>query len=247
MAALMPVRVHARRPPARGFTLIELLVALAVMALLALLSWRGLDGMARVQSDMRERLDGVVSLQVGLTQWSADLDAVVETAQVSGVDYDGRVLRLTRRDTGSEGSPLRVVGWARRAIEGQHGGRGSWARWQSPPLRTRAELQEAWARVQLWAQNPSDAEKQREVAVIGLDEWQLFYYRNNAWSNPLSTAGAEGTNTPAGAAGTAGPTRSALAPLPDGIRLVLTLSSGQPLTGALTKDWIRPVLGGGKS
>lgn len=233
--------------PARGFTLIELLVALTVMALLALLSWRGIDGMVRVQVDMRERMDGVISLQTGLTQWSADLDAVVETKQVSGIDYDGSVLRLTRRDTTLDDSPVRVVGWARRVIEDQHGGRGSWARWQSPPLRTQAELQEAWARAQLWAQNPSDAEKRREVAVVGLDQWQLFYYRNDAWSNPLSTAGAASTNTPTGAAGPAGMASSALAPLPDAIRLVLTLSPGQPLTGVLTKDWIRPVLGGGKS
>jgi len=231
----------------RGFTLIELLVALTVMALLALLSWRGIDGMVRVQADMRERMDGVVGLQIGLTQWSTDLDAVVETGQVSGVDYDGRVLRLTRRDTTVADSPVRVVGWARRVIDGQHGGRGSWARWQSPPLRTKAELQEAWTRVQLWAQNASDVEKRREVAVLGLEQWQVFYYRNNAWSNPLSTASAANTNTPTDAAASTAPTRSILAPLPDGIRLVLTLSPGQALTNVLTKDWIRPVLGGGKS
>jgi len=231
----------------RGFTLIELLVALTVMALLALLSWRGIDGMVRVQADMRERMDGVVGLQIGLTQWSTDLDAVVETGQVSGVDYDGRVLRLTRRDTTVADSPVRVVGWARRVIDGQHGSRGSWARWQSPPLRTKAELQEAWTRVQLWAQNASDVEKRREVAVLGLEQWQVFYYRNNAWSNPLSTASAANTNTPTDAAASTAPTRSILAPLPDGIRLVLTLSPGQALTNVLTKDWIRPVLGGGKS
>lgn len=231
----------------RGFTLIELLVALTVMALLALLSWRGIDGMVRVQADMRERMDGVVGLQIGLTQWSTDLDAVVETGQVNGVDYDGRVLRLTRRDATVADSPIRVVGWARRVIDGQHGSRGSWARWQSPPLRTKAELQEAWTRVQLWAQNASDVEKRREVAVLGLEQWQVFYYRNNAWSNPLSTASAANTNTPTDAAASTAPTRSILAPLPDGIRLVLTLSPGQALTNVLTKDWIRPVLGGGKS
>ncbi len=125
--------MSARFRPIRGFTLIELLVSLAVMALLALLSWRGLDGMTRAQVNMRERMDEVLTLQIGLTQWSADLDAVMETAQVSGIDYDGRVLRLTRRDTSSEGSPLRVVGWARRVIEDPENGRGSWARWQSPP------------------------------------------------------------------------------------------------------------------
>ena len=234
-----------KRHHPKGFTLIELLVALAVMALLALLSWRGLDGMARAQEGVRERMDGVVAIQTGLAQWTADMDAVVETPQVSAIDYDGRVLRLTRRDSSGTDSPLRVVGWARRMIDSQHDGRGSWARWQSPPLRTRAELQEAWARVQLWAQNASDAEKRREVAVVGLDQWQVFYFRNDGWSNPLSTAGAASTAaTPAPASA---PAPAGAAPLPDGVRIVLTLSSGQALTGVLTKDWIRPVLGGGKN
>lgn len=230
-----------------GFTLIEVLVALTVMALLALLSWRGIDGMVRVQTNMRERMDGVITLQTGLTQWSTDLDAVVETGLVSGVDYDGRVLRLTRSDTSATDSPIRVVGWARRVIAGQHGGQGSWARWQSPALRTEAELQEAWTRAQHWAQNASEAEKQREVAILGLEQWQVFYYRNDAWSNPLSSASLASTNLPPGAGTTDASTVSALAPLPDGIRLVLTLSPGQSLANVLTKDWVRPVLGGGKS
>ena len=34
----------------RGFTLVELLVALFAMALLAIMSWRGLDGMTRAQA-----------------------------------------------------------------------------------------------------------------------------------------------------------------------------------------------------
>lgn len=240
----------SRFKPVRGFTLIELLVSISVMALLALLSWRGLDGMTRAQASMRERSDGVLTLQIGLAQWSADLDAVMETAQVSGIDFDGRVLRLTRRDTSSEGSPLRVVGWARRVIDGPSDARASWARWQSPPLHTRAELLRAWAQVQLWAQNPGDVQKQREVAVLGLDQWQIFFFRDNAWSNPLSTAVSTATPAAPGASAPIAAARagdSTVGPMPDGIRLVLTLAPGQPLTGAITKDWIRPVFGGKKS
>ena len=50
------------RRPARGFTLIELLVAIAVMALVAILSWRGLDGMVRAQTTTQQRADEVLSL-----------------------------------------------------------------------------------------------------------------------------------------------------------------------------------------
>lgn len=226
--------------PLRGFTLIELLVALSAMAVLALLSWRGIDGMARTQSSMRERTANISSLQVGLIQWTADLDAVTETGLISGVDFNGTVLRLTRRDFNSEGSPVRVVGWARRAVDNAQG-TGSWARWQSNPARTRGELQDAWAQAQRWAQAPGIEPSQREVALTGLDQWQIFFYRNNAWSNPQSAADLAATAASVSVAGVA------VTPLPDAIRLVLTLSSGQALSGVLTKDWIRPILGGGKS
>jgi general secretion pathway protein J len=228
--------VATRRAASCGFTLIELLVALAVMALLALLSWRGLEGMSLVHGSVRARMDNVASLQTGLAQWSADLEAMVETPAIGTIDFDGRVLRLTRLDNQLPDRPLRVVGWARRVIADQHGGRGSWVRWQSPPLRNNGELQKAWEQAQLWGQSPGQGGGQREVAVIGLDQWQIFFFRNDAWSNPLSAAGADAE--PADGAGSA---------LPDAVRLVLTLSPGQALGGELSKDWVRPVLGGSKS
>ena len=94
----------------RGFTLIELLVAISVMALLAVLSWRGLDGMARSQAQTSQRADEVLNLQAGLGQWKVDLDSLTQTPQITSLAWDGRVLRLTRRvTTGSDG--LVVVAW----------------------------------------------------------------------------------------------------------------------------------------
>ena len=49
----------------RGFTLIELMVALFAMALLAVMSWRGLDGMSRAQAQTEARSSEVLTLQVG--------------------------------------------------------------------------------------------------------------------------------------------------------------------------------------
>ena len=68
----------------RGFTLIELMVGIAVMAMLALMSWQGLDGMMRVQTYNRERGDAVQTLQTTLAQWGADLDATVEVLRPLG-------------------------------------------------------------------------------------------------------------------------------------------------------------------
>ncbi len=242
--------MRAQSPPQRlrlqGFTLIELLVAIGVMALMAGLTWRGLDGMTRAQDQVQARADKLLTLQAGLAQWTADLDAMQQLPGFEGVNWDGRALRLTRRSSADQGSAVTVVAWARRDVAGT----GYWIRWQSPPVSTRAELQNAWARAAQWGQNPGDAEKRLEVVLVPLAEWRVFYFRGDAWTNPLSSdTSAPSLTAPQGptpgtsAANGSGP---ALA-LPDGIRVVLTLPEGQPLTGNLVKDWIRPTAGGGKS
>ena len=74
----------------RGFTLIELLVALAVMALLAIVSWRGLDGMVRAQEQTRQRGDELLVLQAALAQWGTDLDALLPLAHTVPLDWASR-------------------------------------------------------------------------------------------------------------------------------------------------------------
>ena len=230
-----------------GFTLVELLVAIVIMALLALLSWRGLDGMTRVQTATQTNTDGVLALQAGLAQWQTDLDALVVQANVpavSGLDYDGQVLRLTRRyaETGEDtinatnDDSIRVVAWSQRNIETGTGAnvtnKTHWLRWQSAPVKTRAELQAAWLQAKQWADTATEADKKGEVVVATIDKWQVFYYRNDAWVNALSSADAV--------------VNSNAAALPDGMRLVLTLAPGQALVGAITRDWVSPKVGGGK-
>jgi len=221
----------ARALAHRGFTLIELLVAISILALMADLSWRGLDGMVRAQTRMREHSDDVLALQAGLAQWRTDLDALAQLPDTSSLDWDGRVLRIVRRHAVTPGEGLLVVAWTRRNAAGN----GQWLRWQSPPLKTRGELQLAWQKAALWAQTPSDEDRQREVSILPIDQWQIFYYRRDAWSNPLSSAGATSDG------------QVAIDPaVPDGVRLVMTLAPGQAIQGTLTRDWVRPGVGGGK-
>ncbi len=239
MAPCQHVRYRATK--VRGFTLIELLVAIALMALMAGLSWRGLDGMTRAQTQMRQSSDDVLTLQAGLAQWGADLDALAQQPGSPSLDWDGRALRMLRRSATNPAEGLHVVAWSRRNVEGV----GQWLRWQSPPLRTRGELTLAWQKAALWAQNPSDDDRQREVRIAPLEQWQIFYYRGAAWSNPLSSAGAAEGGTDVAAGGSGQPAGGASA-LPEGVRLVLTLAAGQAISGTVTRDWVRPDLGGGK-
>ncbi len=234
-------------PRQRGFTLIELLVAISLMALMAVLSWRGLDGISRAQTQLQQRSDDVLALQATLAQWGADLDAIEQQPNLSGLDWDGRALRMVRRSSLAPGDGLHVVAWARRSIDGQ----GQWLRWQSPSLTDRQALDLAWQKAALWAQNPSDDDRLREVRTVALTQWQIFFYRSNAWTNPLSSADPADV-APARSAGVAASatTGAALAGtalgLPEGVRLVLTLSAGQAISGTLTRDWVRPIIGGGK-
>jgi general secretion pathway protein J len=216
----------------KGFTLVELLVALMVMALLAVLSWRGLDGMTRAQSQTQQRADEVLTLQAGLGQWTADLDALLVQPNTTALDWDGRGLRMTRRSSDPQAVGPLVVAWTQRNIDGTD----QWLRWQSPPVRNRTELALAWSRAALWAQNPSAEARRAEVALTPLAGWQIFYYRDGAWSNPLSSS-----------ASTAAVGSTTDTSIPEGVRLVLTLPPGQALAGVLTRDWIRPTVGGGKS
>lgn len=226
----------------RGFTLVELLVALFAMALLAIMSWRGLDGMTRAQALTQARADEVLTLQVGLSQWGADLDAVMQLPQTPALDWNGRVLRMTRRGTASPGDGVLVVAWTRRIVNGQ----GTWLRWQSPQVTTRGDLDLQWQRADLWSQNPGDDERRGEVAVTPLEDWQLFYFRENAWTNPQSSDASARATAPGAPVQTL-PGVPATPVLPDGVRLVLTLPPGQAISGTLTRDWVRPTLAANKS
>ena len=227
--------------PNRGFTLVELLVALFAMALLAVMSWRGLDGMTRAQAQTEARADDVLALQVGLAQWAADLDAIIQLPQTAALDWNGRALRMTRRGTASPADGVVVAAWTRRVIDGN----GTWLRWQSAPATTREQWQQAWQKADLWSQNPGDEERRGEVAIIPLEEWQIVYFRGGAWTNPLSSDAM--ASTPIPVSGAPGAISVPGTILPDGVRLILTLPPGQPITGRLTRDWARPTLSGGKS
>ncbi|WP_431777505.1 PulJ/GspJ family protein [Ottowia caeni] len=166
-----------------GFTLIEVLVALSIMALMALMTWRGIDGMARAQEATRQYTDDVLALQAGLGQWRADLDAMmvwqqaVNTTNPSSnsspvpqevnrsLTWDGNTLRITRLTAEDAAAGVRVVAWTRRASTGQ------WLRWQSPPSRRRKHGRPpgmrrlAGGRPHRWKEHPQE-ERRRQPSWL---------------------------------------------------------------------------------
>jgi len=222
----LPPRTHLA---ARGFTLIELLVAIAIMAVLAMVSWRGIDSMARAQAQMRERADAVLTLQSALAQWNSDLDAAVAITPTRAIDWNGQVLRITRGSPAGEPSSLTVVAWT---LRGGNDGVARWTRWQSPPLGTRGEWQQAWDGAAAWASGGSGSFALgnsslggSEVALMPVTGWRLLYFRNDLWA-PAVGYDALGANEK----------------VPNGVRLLIELPPGPGLSGLLSLDWARPNL-----
>ncbi|TAJ58122.1 prepilin-type N-terminal cleavage/methylation domain-containing protein [Variovorax sp.] len=60
-------------PRTAGFTLIEAMIAIAIMAVLSLIAWRGLDSMSRADTQLRERAEDAARLARALQQIERDL------------------------------------------------------------------------------------------------------------------------------------------------------------------------------
>jgi general secretion pathway protein J len=212
----------------RGFTLIEVMVALAIMALMAAMAWQGVSSLLRSRDLAQDRMERLLRLQAVMGQWEADLQEVLDTGLVPGVQFDGATLRLTRqRPDGVE-----VVAWALRGDRLQ--------RWTAPVTARGPALQEAWfGSLQLLGNENAQLQ-----ALEGLTGWQVYYWRQNAWSNAQSSgdsvAAATGTPpaTPPGGAGATGAPSAAAnrEALPEGVRLVLRFAPGSGFEGSLTRD-----------
>lgn len=211
-----------------GFTLVELLVSLSVMALLAVMSWRGLDAMIGAQHANQRRASELQGLQAGLAQWTTDLDMLTDTQTVSALHFDGQVVRLTRRSNTAPAEGLVVIGWSSRAA----GNAAQWVRWQSPAVQNRKELADAWEEARRWARANGSTDAQREVVVTPVTSLRLLFYRNGVWSEAASANAATANGT--------GDT-------PAGVRLILSLPPGSGLEGTVTSDWANPLANVGKS
>ena len=227
----------------RGFTLIELMVALGIMALVALLSWRGLDAMVHARNHTQARSDRIAVLQTVLAQWRTDLDALAPDTlpRQQTLDWNGQSLRLLRlaragqssQDQSAQSSGLQVVAWTLRAPCGmpETASGACWMRWQSPVLHTRGDIQTAWQQAADWSSAGSNLPGQQQL--LPLQSWQLLAWSDGAWT-PLPTT-ALPPSSPASA-----PLPSSEEATPPALRLLLTLPDQAGMAGTLTVDWLRP-------
>ena len=208
------------RAPGRGrdtgFTLVEVLVALMIMAVIAIMSWQGIDAVVRSRDVSTESVERQLRLQSVMAQWEADLAEVQDSGLLPAIQFDGASLRLTRRSA----QGLQLVVWSLRG--------GSWTRWASEPVTRGGDLQQLWLRSQQLLGNEAGQLR----ALGGVAGWQLYFWRGNAWSNAQSSGDVQ---LPGGTAASA-PAASVRQALPGGVRLVLAFDTGSGYSGTLTRD-----------
>lgn len=112
-----------------GFTLIELLVAVALMAVLAILCWRGLDSVVRSRDRLNAASDELRALTAAFTQldddlrrsWPVRLFELRDRLPISfsRATQDGPVALEMLRETGSREEALRLQAVVYRLRDGQ--------------------------------------------------------------------------------------------------------------------------------
>ena len=210
------------RSSSRGFTLVEVLVALFILALMALMAWRGIDALVSSREVAQTHLDGSMKLQTVLQQFEQDVQAVRTTApdasSTQALSFDGASLRVIRRQPDG----VQVVAWTLR--------QGRLYRWAGPIVQAQADLQAS-----LQQSSQLDERDGRLILVSeGLIDWQIYFFRGSSWSNAQASDDVQAADPPASAP--SGPIQAQQVQLlPTGVRVVLSFAPESGQQGRLTK------------
>lgn len=163
-----------------GFTLVELLVAIGILAIVAVLGWRGLDGIVRSRVALTEQMETTRGMQLAFAQMQSDCE------HAAGPDIlDQRPFlqaapdRLTLVRTATiENEPSRLQVVSYRVVGGML------TRRESPVTRDLAQLD------QLWQAAVSDIDTATTPVTLqaGVVAMQVLTWQNNAWRQEPPTS-----------------------------------------------------------
>ncbi len=167
----------------RGFTLIELLVAISILALVAVLGWRGLDGIVRARENLTAQMDTTRGMQLAFAQMQSDCEHLATPKLLMGraalaADHDHLTMVRTVFAE-NEAVHLQVVAYRIRD--------GVLTRRESAGTRDLVQLD------LLWKSITSDADSTVPVILqLGVDSMVVQIWDGNGWhvsTPPLSAPG----------------------------------------------------------
>ncbi len=125
---------------ARGFTLIELLVAISILAMVAVLGWRGLDGIVRARVALTEQMEMTRGMQLAFAQMQSDCEHAADATLLGRRPYllqaENRITLV--RTVFNENEPARLQVIAYRLVDGRLNRR------ESNTTRDLVELDALW-------------------------------------------------------------------------------------------------------
>lgn len=166
--------LHMRQ---KGLTLVELLVAIGVLALIAVLGWRGLDSILRTRLSLTGDLNQTRGMQLAFAQLQNDCSHIAgnlpgrPTLQVS----DGRITLVRSVTVYNQPTRLQVVAYRVK--------NGVLTRSASAETRDLGELDMLWKAV-----NSDLDESQPVVLQSSVAGMKMRLWSNNSWQTEPASA-----------------------------------------------------------
>ena len=219
-----PLRYHSEQ----GFALLEVIVAIAIMALVGLMAWRGMDAMilGREVIERRANQDGAYSQLV--RQFERDCQEILRrdelvalsTSVVSSVASGAKNIWWIRRYQADNQEAWMIVGYGMAATGLQ--------RWTSMPLFRRTEAGALWAGIS------RDPDLNSSELLISLEAPTIVRQVFQVQTSILSGAGSSGIS----ASGTGSPATNANSATPSaGSGTTSAISNVYPDPQGLVMQW----------
>jgi general secretion pathway protein J len=176
-----------------GFTLVELLVAISILAIVAVLGWRGLDGIVRSRMALTEQMETTRGMQLAFAQMQSDCEHIALRDVLDQRPYllAGANRFTVVREVFTENEPSRLQVVAYRILN------GTLVRRESAPTRDLTQLDA------LWQAQISDTDTSGAVALLpGVAGMQLSIWKNNAWHQADTDNGMNANNNASNGLGT---------------------------------------------